>query len=131
MTSIKISGKVTSSIINIGNNNTLTTGNTNRVLGDDDLLKYINELRDFLMSFEQSSNRKLENAMNEAQEEASKPQPDKNELAESLERAVKYVKNAESFVGNTKQLANHLSPIVSWLGSSGMKLIEAASIPME
>ncbi|BAZ37738.1 hypothetical protein NIES4101_36610 [Calothrix sp. NIES-4101] len=52
----------------------------------------INALREIIAKLETSDRRKIDNAFADAQEELNKPQPDKDEVGDALNRALKYAK---------------------------------------
>ena len=78
----------------------------------------INALREIIAKLETSDRRKIENAFEDAQEELNKPQPDKDEEGEALNRALKYAKKAEGFAGAIEKLQPRLSKITAWLGEN-------------
>ena len=83
----------------------------------------INALREIIEKLETSDRPKIDNAFEDAQEELNKPQPDKDEVGDALNRALKYAKKAEGFAGAIEKLQPHLSKITDWLGDNWHKLL--------
>ncbi len=83
----------------------------------------INALREIITKLETSDRPKIDNAFEDAQEELNKPQPDKDEVGEALNRALKYAKKAEGFAGAIEKLQPHLSKITDLLGDNWHKLL--------
>ena len=71
---------------------------------------------------------KLDRAMQDAVEEAAKPQPDKDEIGSAVGRAVKYAKSAEDFGNHLEKLLPRLTAIASWAGAAGRGLLAMAGI---
>ncbi len=82
-----------------------------------------NALREIIEKLETSDRRKIDNALEDAQEELNKPQPDKDEVGDALNRALKYAKKAEGFAGTIEKLQPRLSKITAWLGDNWHKLL--------
>lgn len=83
----------------------------------------INALREIIEKLETSDRPKIDNAFEDAQEELNKPQPDKDEVGDALNRALKYAKKAEGFAGAIEKLQPRLSKITAWLGDNWHKLL--------
>ncbi len=83
----------------------------------------LNALREIIEKLETSDRRKIDNAFEDAQEELNKPQPDKDEVGDALNRALKYAKKAEGFAGAIEKLQPRLSKITAWLGDNWHKLL--------
>ncbi|MEO0970916.1 MAG: hypothetical protein AAFX80_22010, partial [Cyanobacteria bacterium J06639_18] len=62
------------------------------------------------------------------QEEISKPQPDKDEVGEALNRALKYAKKAKGFASVFEKLQPHLTKTTAWLGENWHKLLSFVSL---
>lgn len=83
----------------------------------------LNALREIIEKLETSDRPKIDNAFEDAQEELNKPQPDKDEVGDALNRALKYAKKAEGFAGAIEKLQPRLSKITAWLGDNWHKLL--------
>jgi hypothetical protein len=71
---------------------------------------------------------KLDRAVEDAADEAAKPEPDKEEVGGALERAVKYAKAAEDFGEQAEKLAPRLAALAAWLGPLGHGLLRMAGL---
>jgi len=88
----------------------------------------LNNLREIIGKLETSDRRKIDNAFEDAQEELNKAQPDKNEVGEALNRALKYAKKAEGFAGAIEKLQPRLNKTTAWLGENWHKLLDFVSL---
>ena len=88
----------------------------------------LNALREILTKLETSDRRKIDNAFEDAQEELNKPQPDKDEVGQALDRALKYAKKAEGFASALEKLQPHLTKTTAWLGENWHKLLTLVNL---
>ncbi len=88
----------------------------------------LNALREILAKLETSDRRKIDNAFADAQEELNKPQPDKDEIGDALNRALKYAKKAEGFADAIAKLQPHLAKTTAWLGDNWHKLLSLVNL---
>jgi hypothetical protein len=129
--SVKAGGNIIGSQVITGDGNTaqmrdvsvqLTTGQ------DVNLAAELAGLREALNALSAPDAAKIERALQDAEEEAGKDEPDKEEVGSALERAIKYAKNASDFGEHASNIAKHLGPVVSWLGSKWTKILALAGI---
>lgn len=66
---------------------------------------------------------KIRRALDDAEEEARKPEPDRDEIGRSLERALDYAKKGNGVAEEAARLAPHLRNAVGWLGANWHKLL--------
>jgi hypothetical protein len=86
-------------------------------------------LRGILAELKKVADRaKLDRAVEDAVEEATKPEPDKQEVGGALERAVKYAKAAGDFGEHIEEMLPRLAALVSWLGANGHTLLSMLAI---
>ena len=85
-------------------------------------------LREVLQALNMPDAGKMERALADAEEEAAKVEPDKEEIGTAVERAVKYARQAGDFGEHVTKIASHLGPLVSWLGSNWKRILSAAGI---
>lgn len=114
-----------------GDKNTATMKNVKVSLPPQDTVDIkaeLSALRDLLASLNAPDQGKLDRALQDAEEEAQKPEPDKDEIGSAIERAVKYAKGASEFAENAEKLAPRLAAVASWLGSNGLKILAMAGI---
>lgn len=67
---------------------------------------------------------KLDAALEGAEEELIKSNPDKARVASSIETAVSYMKSAESFSESSSKIIPHVLTLSSWLGNHGRALLD-------
>ena len=124
--SVSIGGSVTGSAIQTGNYDTANISYQQVSLPAPETVNIqaeLNTLREIIGKLETSDRRKIDNAFEDAQEEIKKPQPDKDEVGEALNRALKYAKKAEGFASVVEKLQPHLSKTTAWLGDNWHKLL--------
>jgi len=124
--SVSIGGSVTGSAIQTGDYDSANIDFQQISLPEPETVNIqaeLNSLREIISKLETSDRRKIDNAFEDAQEEINKPQPDKDEVGEALNRALKYAKKAEGFAGAIEKLQPRLSKITAWLGDNWHKLL--------
>ena len=67
--------------------------------------------------------KKIENAFSDADDELTKPEPDKDKIGRALDRALDYAKKADGFASNIEALKPHVTNVAAWLGSNWYKLL--------
>ena len=118
--SVSIGGNATGSAILTGDSSTANI-NFQQVIPTPagvNIQAELNALREILAKLETSDRRKIDNAFADVQEELNKPQPDKDEVGDALNRALKYAKKAEGFAEAIAHLQPHLAKITAWLGNN-------------
>ena len=85
-------------------------------------------LREVLVGLNAPDAGKLERALQDAEEEAAKPEPDRDEIGGAIERAVKYAKGASDFSAHVAKLAPRLAALTSWLGENWVKILALAGL---
>jgi hypothetical protein len=93
-----------------------------------DIQKELAELRAILATLKAPDAGKLGRALDDAEDEAKKDEPDKDEIGGSIERAVKYAKGASDFGEQVEKLAPKLAAVCSWLGENWLKLLPLAGL---
>jgi hypothetical protein len=88
----------------------------------------LNALREILAKLETSDRRKIDNAFADAHEELNKPQPDKDEIGDALNRGLKYAKKAERFADAMEKLQPHLTKTTAWLGDNWHELLSLVNL---
>src|ERR1700758_33965 len=99
--SISIGGSVSQSALVAGDRNKVrltpeATSHAPRDTDREEITQAIRTLRELLEKLDTKDRGKIVRALADAQEEAQKPTPDKEEVAGALERVVKYAKTANS-----------------------------------
>ena len=129
--SVSIGGSVTGSAIQTGDYDTANINYQKVNLPESEsfnIKEELNALREIIAKLETSDCRKIDNAFEDAQEELDKPQPDKDEVGEALNRALKYAKKAEGFASVFEKLQPHLTKTTAWLGENWHKLLSFVSL---
>jgi hypothetical protein len=123
---------ITGSSIVTGDHNTVTTRMTQHTLPPADQVDVKAELaalREALAALQKMPDRgKLDRALDDADDEAKKPEPDKEEVGGALERAVKYAKAADDFGDHAEKLLPRLAALAAWLGANGHNLLAMLGI---
>ncbi len=124
-------GTIIGSAITTGDNNTVTVSDVKVSLvdaGTVDLGQELASLRAVLTSLGAPDAGKIDRALQDAEEEAAKTDPKKDEIGAAIERAVTYAKGASEFGSHVEKLAPHLASLVSWLGGKWETILGVAGI---
>jgi hypothetical protein len=81
-----------------------------------DIRETISTISATLTQLGATDQRKIENALSDAEDELNKPEPDKDEVGSALDRALKYAEKAEGFTGVIEKLTPCVINAASWLG---------------
>ena len=129
--SVSIGGSPIGSAIQTGNSNNASVQFKQTTLPAPEHVNIraeIDAIREALAKLETSDRRKIDNAFADAKEELKKPEPDKDEVGQALERALNYGKKAEGFVQLIEKLEPHLTKAIAWLGESWHKLLSVVGL---
>lgn len=85
-------------------------------------------LKAVLSPLETPDRRKIENAIVDAEEELKKPEPDKDEVGQALERALNYATTANGFAEAIDKLRPHVEKTAGWLGENWHKILAAVGL---
>ena len=89
-----------------------------------DVAKELAVIRALLLSLESEHAKKIDRALDDADEEASKKsEGSKDELGKALDRALGYAKSASAFATVAAKLAPLLKNVVTWLGGTWTALL--------
>jgi hypothetical protein len=125
--SIHIGGSVSgSNVMFAGDNNTTVVGNNNvtdirnKMPAPEtvDIRKELAALREILMKLDTPESGKIDRAITDAEEEASKPEPDKDEVGSALERVMKAAQKVGTFKTIVTMLEPHVLSVSAWLGTN-------------
>ena len=120
--SVNVSGSNNQTVA--GLNNQVDFGNRVRVESamppptDIDLGRELAALRELLAELETPDAGKMKRALLDAEEEAAKEEPDRNEIREALERGSKYAKAADNFSEHAEKIARRITDVAAWAGFS-------------
>ncbi len=76
------------------------------------------QLRELLETLASPHGKKIHNAMEEAEEELSNPEPNKDEVGKALDRALEYAGKADEFNTILDKLKPHVLSVSTWLGAN-------------
>jgi hypothetical protein len=123
---------ISGSSIVTGDHNTVST-RTQRIAlppaDQVDVKAELTALREILAGLKKVPDRgELHRALEDAVEETAKPEPDKAEVGDAVERVVKYAKAADDFGEHAEKLLPRLAALGSWLGANGHILLAMLGI---
>ena len=103
------------------------------VTGDQNIvtttMKQVVAPRDLLAELKNVPDRgRLDHAMQDAVEETAKPEPDKAEVGNALERVTRCTKAASDFTENAEKIVPRLVALGSWLGPAGRALLNSLGV---
>jgi hypothetical protein len=130
---VTVGGKVVGSAIITGDNNTTDVRYRQAALPPAhsvDIQAEVVALRQLLASLNTDQRQKIANALSEAADDAGKPQPDKDEIGKSLERALTYASKAADFGDKSEQIVTHVQRAVGWLGDNWHKLLPLVGLTL-
>jgi hypothetical protein len=95
--------------------------------GSVDIANELAQIRSLLERLHDENNSRIRRALDDADEEAQKPSPNKDEIGTALERAFKYAERSNGIADQVGKLAPHISNAVAWLGDSWHHLLSIIS----
>lgn len=131
--SVHVGGNVTGSSVVTGDNNSVFTRYEAVQLPPPesvDIKAELAALREQLAALQGPDHVKALRAMDDAEDEAKKPSPDKGEIGGALERALTYAKKADNFSSRVEKIAPRLEAACSWLGENWHNLLAVAGITL-
>lgn len=123
---ISIGGSVTGSAITSGDGNTVSVTFQQASLPEPasvNIKAELDALREVLVGLSSPDRKKIDNALEEAEDELKKPEPDKDEVGRALDRAMTYAQKANGFAEAIDKLRPHVEKTASWLGKNWYKLL--------
>ena len=130
---VSIGGNVTGSAIVTGDRNITSLQFTQTTLppaASVDFQAEFAALRQILAELQAADRKKIDRALEDAAEEIIKPQPDRDEIGQALDRALTYAQKAEGFAATAGRLQTHITIIVSWLGDNWHKLLPVVGLTL-
>ncbi|MEO0984220.1 MAG: hypothetical protein AAFY20_01580 [Cyanobacteria bacterium J06639_14] len=125
--SVHIGSSVSGSVIQTGDQNTASIQFQQASLPQPktvDIGLEITALKTLLSQLASPDKRKIENALEDAEDELQKLEPDKDEVGQALDRALKYAERANGFAEAMDKLRPHVEKAAGWLGKN---LVQAFS----
>lgn len=129
--SVHIGGEARGNVIQTGDHNVASVEYQQATLPpptDVDIRPELAALRELLARLGSLDDKKIQNALSDADDELNKPQPDKDEIGKAVERALDYAKKAEEFAGSIETLKPHVTNIASWLGNNWHKILAVVGL---
>ena len=129
--SVSIGGNVSGSVLQTGDHNTASVHYQHAALPAPeqvDMRTELTALREALAQLASPDRRKIDNALSDAEDELTKPQPDKQEVGKALERALDYAKKAEGFTRAVETFKPHIINAAAWLGENWHTLLNAVGL---
>jgi hypothetical protein len=124
--SIKIDGNATGSFVAGDSNRVETTVKQAFSFPDPATVRIADELaslRAILVTLKGADGAKLGQALDDAQEEAKKPTPNKHKVGTALEQALKLATKASDFAESGVKLEPYVARAVAWLGANWIRLL--------
>jgi hypothetical protein len=118
---VSIRGDATGNLIATGDGNTveahIAAGHASALPDPSvDVARELAAIRAVLERLATDDAGKLGRALDDADDEAARPRPDKDEIGRALERALGYVRSASAFTAEAGKIAPYLRSTVAWLG---------------
>jgi hypothetical protein len=129
--SVKLAGSSIGSVIATGDNNTASVHFQQAVLPQPDNVNVhaeLDALREVIAQLQAPDQRKIDNAFEDAEEELKKPEPNKDEVGQALDRAINYAQKANGFAESIDKLRPHVEKLAAWLGENWYKLLSLVGI---
>jgi hypothetical protein len=89
-----------------------------------DIRKELARLSEQLAKLETSNRQAIDSALTKAQEEARRPEPDRDKVGKALDQALDYAKKAQGFAAIAASLKAPIAGAASWLGSQYHHLVQ-------
>ena len=85
-------------------------------------------MREALSGLQVADRGRLDRAFADAEEEAAKPEPDKDYVGNAVGRALKVAKGANDFADQVQALTPRLAALASWIGPAGHALLSLVGL---
>lgn len=129
--SVSVGGNLTGGVIQTGDRNIASVQFQEASLPAAetvDIRTELNAIRDVLAQLKTPERQKIDNALEDAEEELAKSEPDKDEVGKALERALDYAQKAEGFSAAVENLAPRITKVAAWLGENWYKILPAVGL---
>ena len=131
--SVSVGGDATGNVIQTDDHNTASLQLTQTTLPPAETVNLQAEvaaLRQIVAALQAPDQKKIDRALNDAEEEIAKPEPDRDEIGTALDRALTYAKRAKGFAATIEKLQRHVANTVSWLGHNWHRLLAAVGLTL-
>jgi hypothetical protein len=129
--SVSIGGSIIGGVIQTGDANTASVQFQQAALPQPksvNIQTELDALRQVISHLQSPDQRKIENAFEDAQEELKKPEPNKDEVGQAIDRALNYAQKANGFVEAIDKLRPHVTNAAAWLGENWYKLLSLVGL---
>jgi hypothetical protein len=133
--SVNIGRDAIGNINAIGNQNSIDANmeaklvrTTLPALSSVDISRELEQIRSILKQVGGEHTSKIVRALEDADEEAKKIDPEKDEIGKALSRALEYAKTGSGFAEEVGKLTPYLTNAVAWLGSNWHHLLTAVGL---
>lgn len=126
--SVQIGNHVTGSSIQTGDSNIALVQTSLPNAETVDIAVELAILKTILTHLDSPDQRKIGNALEDAEEELKKSEPDKDEIGQALDRALAYAEKANRFTEAVDKLRPHVENIAGWLGKHWYKLLAVVGL---
>lgn len=129
--SVSIGGNVTGGAVTTGDSNTVSVQYQQAALPSPDSVDMqaeLKALREALANLQTLDRRKIDNALDEAEDELKKPQPDKDEVGKAVDRALDYAKKADGFTEAIEKIKPRVEKAAAWLGENWHKILSVVGL---
>lgn len=129
--SVSVGGSVIGGSVASGDNNTVSVHYQQATLPaveSVDIRAELRALHEILSQLQSDDKRKIKNALEDAEEELKKPEPDKDEVGQALDRALGYAEKANGFAEAIDKLRPHVEKSAAWLGENWYKLLTVVGL---
>ncbi len=131
--SVSVGGDASGNIIQTGDNNVASLQFTQTTLPPPesvDIKAELAALGELVGQLQSEDEKKIGRALEDAQNEVAKSEPNRDEVGDALERALKYAQKADGFVETAVNLKGHMTNVVSWLGDNWHKLLPLVGLTL-
>jgi len=131
--SVHVGGDASENVIVTGDDNTVTVGIHKISLPSADSVDIAGELQALrrmleALELEPRVQRRISNALGEAEDEGTTANPDKDVVGAALERALDTAKKADKFAEIVSTLKPHVTNAAAWLGRNWYKLLAVVGL---
>ena len=131
--SVSVGGDATGNIIQTGDHNTASLQFTQTTLPQPesvDIKAELAALYELLRQLRSEDEKKIGRALEDAQDEVAKSEPNRDEVGDALQRALNYAQQADGFAQTAASLKGHITNVVSWLGDNWHKLLPLVGLTL-
>jgi len=95
---------------------------------DVNMKQVVADLKIILTSMSSEDSKKIANALEDAEDELNKDNPNKDEVGEAIDRALNKARKAQEFATVVDDLRPHVEAAAGWLGKNWYKILSVISL---